>query len=37
MADKIFYGVQALNPELKIVAGSFLPNGSSAVDNAVSH
>ena len=34
MADKIFYGVQALNPELKIVAGSFLPNGSSAVDSA---
>tara|TARA_R100000656_G_scaffold58802_1_gene45816 strand:- start:238 stop:618 length:381 start_codon:yes stop_codon:yes gene_type:complete len=33
MADKIFFDVQALNPYVKIVCGSFLPNGSSAVDN----
>ena len=33
MADKIFYDVQALNPHVKIIAGSFCPNGSSAVDN----
>ena len=34
MADRIFYGVQALNPSVKIIAGSFLPNGSSAVASA---
>tara|TARA_R110000751_G_scaffold149908_1_gene254840 strand:+ start:215 stop:595 length:381 start_codon:yes stop_codon:yes gene_type:complete len=33
MAEKIFFGVQALNPSVKIVCGSFKPNGSSAVDN----
>ena len=33
MAEKIFYDVQALNPHVKIIAGSFCPNGSSAVDN----
>ena len=34
MADKIFFDVQALNPHVKIIAGSFKPNGSSAVANA---
>jgi len=33
MAEKIFFDVQALNPHVKIVCGSFCPNGSSAVDN----
>ena len=33
MAEKIFFDVQALNPHVKIVCGSFKPNGSSAVDN----
>jgi len=33
MAAKIFFDVQALNPHVKIVCGSFKPNGSSAVDN----
>ena len=33
MADLIFYDVQALNPHVKIIAGSFKPNGSSAVAN----
>ena len=31
MAEKIFFDVQALNPHVKIVCGSFKPNGSSAV------
>ena len=31
MAEKIFFDVQALNPYVKIVCGSFKPNGSSAV------
>ena len=34
MADRVFYPVQALNPQMKIIAGSFLPNGSSAVASA---
>ena len=34
MAEKIFFGVQALNPHVKIIAGTFKPNGSSAIDNA---
>tara|TARA_R100000808_G_C2073777_1_gene100238 strand:+ start:116 stop:496 length:381 start_codon:yes stop_codon:yes gene_type:complete len=34
MADKIFYDVQCMNPHVKIVCGSFAPNGSSAVDSA---
>ena len=34
MAAKIFFDVQALNPHVKIVCGSFAPNGSSAVDSA---
>jgi hypothetical protein len=34
MANKIFYDAQAVNPEVKILAGSFLPNGSSAIVNA---
>jgi len=33
MAEKIFFDVQALNPHVKIICGSFKPNGSSAVDN----
>ena len=33
MAEKIFFDMQALNPHVKIIAGSFKPNGSSAVDN----
>ena len=33
MAEKIFFGVQALNPNVKIVCGSFKPNAGSAVDN----
>ena len=33
MAEKIFFDVQALNPHVKIICGSFCPNGSSAVDN----
>lgn len=33
MAEKIFFDVQALNPNVKVVCGSFKPNGSSAVDN----
>lgn len=32
MAEKIFYDVQSANPHVKIIAGSFAPNGSSAVD-----
>ena len=31
MAEKIFFDMQALNPHVKIVCGSFKPNGSSAV------
>lgn len=34
MADRVFYPVQALNPQMKIIAGSFLPNGTSAVASA---
>jgi hypothetical protein len=37
MAEKIFFDVQALNPHVKIVCGSFQPNGSSAVDNDDQH
>jgi len=33
MADRIFYDVQSLNPNAKVIAGSFLPNGSSAIAN----
>ena len=33
MAEKIFFDVQALNPHVKIIAGTFKPNGSSAIDN----
>jgi hypothetical protein len=33
MAEKIFFDVQALNPHVKIVCGSFKPNAGSAVDN----
>ena len=33
MASKIFYGVQAAQPSMKIIAGPFKPNGSSAIDN----
>ena len=33
MANRIFHDVQALNPGIKIVAGRFKPNGSSAIDN----
>ena len=33
MAEKIFFDVQALNPHVKVICGSFCPNGSSAVDN----
>ena len=33
MAEKIFFDMQALNPHVKIICGSFKPNGSSAVDN----
>ena len=33
MANNIFYGVQALQPELKIIAGTFKPNAGSAIDN----
>tara|TARA_R100000458_G_C8268057_1_gene242919 strand:- start:1699 stop:2079 length:381 start_codon:yes stop_codon:yes gene_type:complete len=33
MAEKIFFDVQALNPHVKMICGSFCPNGSSAVDN----
>jgi len=29
MASKIFYGVQSLNPGVKVIAGSFTTNGSS--------
>ena len=32
MANKIFFDVQSANPEVKIIAGSFAPNGSSAID-----
>ena len=35
MAEKIFFDVQALNPHVKIIAGTFKPNGSSAIDNTV--
>ena len=31
MAEKIFFDMQALNPHVKIVCGSFKPNGTSAV------
>ena len=33
MAEKIFFDMLALNPHVKIIAGSFKPNSSSAVDN----
>ena len=33
MANRIFHDVQALNPGIKIIAGRFKPNGSSAIDN----
>jgi len=33
MAEKIFFDVQALNPHVKLIAGTFKPNGSSAIDN----
>jgi hypothetical protein len=33
MAGRIFYGTQALQPELKIIAGTFKPNAGSAIDN----
>jgi len=33
MANRIFHDVQALNPGIKIIAGTFKPNGSGAVDN----
>ena len=33
MASKIFYGVQAAQPSMKIIAGTFKPNGSSAISN----
>ena len=33
MASKTFYDVQAVNPGVKIIAGTFKPNGSSAIDN----
>ena len=33
MANKTFYDVQAVNPGVKIIAGTFKPNGSSAIDN----
>jgi hypothetical protein len=35
MASKIFYGVQAAQPSMKIIAGTFKPNGSSAISNDV--
>jgi len=35
MAEKIFFDVQALNPHVKIIAGTFKPNGTSAIDNTV--
>ena len=35
MAEKIFFDVQALNPHVKIIAGTFKPNGTSAIDNSV--
>lgn len=31
MANRIFHQIQAPNKEVKIIAGSFAPNGSSAV------
>ena len=34
MASRVFRDVQALNSELKIVAGSFTTNGSSSPDSA---
>ncbi len=34
MASRVFRDVQALNPELKIVAGSFTTNSSSSPDSA---
>mgnify|MGYP006402655225 FL=1 len=33
MASRVFRNVQALNPELKIVTGSFTTNGSSSPDS----
>ena len=33
MADRIFYDVQALNPQLKIIAGSFEPNNTGVPVN----
>ena len=33
MADRIFYPVQALNPHLKIIAGSFEPAGTGVPIN----
>lgn len=32
MANRTFYDVQCLNPGAKIIAGSFSPNGASAID-----
>lgn len=34
MAERRFFEVQALNREVKVIAGTFFPNGTSAVDNA---
>jgi len=31
MAEKIFFDMQSLNPHVKIICGSFKPNGTSAV------
>ena len=33
MANKTFYDVQAANPEVKIICGTFKPNTGSAIDN----
>ena len=35
MSTNIFFDAQALNPGVKIVAGTFKPNGTSAIDNTV--
>ena len=35
MSTNIFFDAQALNPGVKIVAGTFKPNGTGAVDNTV--
>lgn len=35
MSTNIFFDAQALNPGVKIVAGTFKPNGTGAIDNTV--